>query len=411
MKRPKSLAVAAAVAASAAILSAPGAGSAATAGPSPDPAVPDASPAPVAGQVVTPKHSRNEVKVLARTNGRTTAEQRAVLERQDRSNNTAARLQAAGHDFDGLFVDARGRLVVQAAKGSSGARAAEAAGARVRDPKFGEQALSSIQQELSGLPLDGVSSLGVDVRADRVVVTRSGSLSSELRSAIDKHADAITVVRGPSNQQTAGVDGGDELRLNGGGVWCSAGFPAHNDSGDRLMIWVGHCSEDSQTFTTPNGNRIGTFAASEYGSYDGQMDRDIGAVLLDDEDSLSTAVNRYGTNRDLDAERGAYKPPVGTEFCRSGATSGVTCGEITSYNQRVTYVDNDDNVVADVTGLAKTTACVLGGDSGGPYTTGGYAIGMASGGPKDQSGCNGQPTYSYMQPVTDALDYYGYTYN
>ncbi|NNG19994.1 hypothetical protein HJ590_10480 [Naumannella sp. ID2617S] len=55
------------------------------------------------------------------------------------------------------------------------------------------------------------------------------------------------------------------------------------------------------------------------------------------------------------------------------------------------------------------------GDSGGAYVSGGYAVGMTSGGPATQR-CTFNGGYlsgksSYFQPVTDALNYYGLTYN
>ena len=100
-------------------------------------------------------------------------------------------------------------------------------------------------------------------------------------------------------------------------------------------------------------------------------------------------------------------------MCRTGATSGVTCGKVTGYNASVNYSDSQGRAVAQVSGLGTSSVCTAPGDSGGAYTAGGYAVGMTSGGPSNQrcgfnGGYMGGP--SYFQPVQDALNYYGLRY-
>ncbi|CAM5282267.1 serine protease [Streptomyces badius] len=66
-----------------------------------------------------------------------------------------------------------------------------------------------------------------------------------------------------------------------------------------------------------------------------------------------------------------------------------------------------------MTGLASSSVCTQGGDSGGAYVSGDQAQGMTSGGPSNQR-CNGQVNArgsSYFQPLDDALAYYGLTLN
>ncbi len=79
----------------------------------------------------------------------------------------------------------------------------------------------------------------------------------------------------------------------------------------------------------------------------------------------------------------------------------------------MTYSDEYGQSVAQVSGLGTSTVCTASGDSGGAYTSGGYAVGMTSGGPAAQRcGFNGGYVdgQSYFQPVTDALNYYGLTF-
>lgn len=367
-------------------------------------------------RVVLPDYDPKALEIMARSSGRSVAEQRRHLARQTGQNNAYATLRAEGLDFDGAFFAEDNTLVVQASAGSPAAQQARAAGLRVRTPKHGEQALLRIQAELDALPASrqGIAAYGPDLQQDAVVVTVSGPIAEADQAflwAARKHGDAVRVVRGKPNEITATVRGGDEII---GAGYCSAGFPARTGSGYRVMIWVGHCVEGSSTFRNTWGTRVATAAASAFRSYDGQPDRDIGALWMDDEDTMSFAVNRWGTSGLIgNAGNGAWKAPVGTDLCKSGRTTGVTCGRVQGYNQTVTYTDNQGRAQASVSGLGQTSVCVQGGDSGGAYTSGGYAVAMTSGGPSNQS-CtyNGgyQAGSSYVQPVTDALNYYGLNY-
>ncbi len=395
----------------------PGATSTAVAGSAVTAAGNDGSAAPVAEHTVSSRYSADVVALMARTSGRTVAEQKARLDHQDRAHNIAARLQAAGHRFDGLFLDAKGDLVVQADPGSASAVAAKAAGATVRDPAYGQARLTAIQESLSAGSLQGVAKIGVDLQNDRVVVTRSGALSPALMKAIRAQGAAVTVREGTAYEAQATVRGGDKIRIDGGNGYCSAGFRGHDSNNALVMVWVGHCVEDASTFTNSAGTRIGTYGDGDFVSYDGYDDYDTGYVRIDAEDSISLTANAYGTTGyNLDASRGSAKPPVGSEVCRTGATSGITCGKILSYGNTVTYVDPDTReTVARVRGLAETTACTAGGDSGGAYSSGGYGIGLTSGGPIGQTcGFNGgflTGKSSLVQPVNDVLSRHGLTYN
>lgn len=420
MVRARSLTRAALLAASAVALTAPVAltGTTATAADADASSRPTAralAPAPVAAEVTNPRFTTSEVALMARTSGRTVAEQRVLLDRQADSNNTLARLQQRGYTYDGAFLSA-GKLVVRAATGTPAARAAEAAGALVRPAAQGEQALADLQQQLTAAGLTGVRSLEVDVKSDRLVVgTTDGTagLTKAAAALVRAHADAVTLVDAPALRTQAVVTGGTAVYNSGGGR-CSAGFPARSSNGTRYMVWAGHCLEGGGNFTS-NNTKIGTFAASGFVSYDGRADRDYGILAIDAEDSVSTNGNSYGSGRDVNAPYGASKPAVGTQLCKTGSTTGVTCGQISSYNNTVTYTDSSGRTQASVSGLMRTTVCTQPGDSGGAYVAGGYAVGLTSGGPSNQT-CTYNGGFesgksSYVQPVTDALQAYGLTYN
>lgn len=354
------------------------------------------------------------VALMARTSGRSYEVQLDRLERQAASNTTLAGLQADGYAFDGAFLAPDGGLVVQAEAGSAEAAAAQDAGAAVRDPQFGESDLEALRARLAGTDLGGVATLEVDVVDDQLVLGASGPLSVEVAEVVDAYDAAVTVVDTTAYSTQIDVRGGDAVYTPGGGR-CSAGFPARSSSGVRYMIWAGHCNEGGGAFTS-GGQQIGVSAGSAFTSYDGQPDRDIGALRIDSGDRVLTSLNRWGTSGyDLDAPRGASRPAVGTELCKSGSTTGITCGTISSYNNTVNYTDNQGRQVATVSGLMRTTVCTEGGDSGGAYTAGGYAVGLTSGGPSTQrctyNGGFQSGKSSLVQPVTDALSYYGLSYD
>jgi streptogrisin C len=87
--------------------------------------------------------------------------------------------------------------------------------------------------------------------------------------------------------------------------------------------------------------------------------------------------------------------------CKSGQSTGWTCGRIVARNVTVNYGDN-----RIVRGLFQHTACVEGGDSGGANMTGNYARGITSGAALINGQClekYGETNESYSQPIGEAL--------
>jgi S1-C subfamily serine protease len=103
--------------------------------------------------------------------------------------------------------------------------------------------------------------------------------------------------------------------------------------------------------------------------------------------------------------RGSWtNPPVGATVCKSGRTTGWTCGTITALNQSVTYTGG-----RVMTGLVRHNACVEGGDSGGAnMSSGGFALGVTSGASTSVTtgqclSKSGQANVSWYQPIGEAL--------
>ena len=105
-------------------------------------------------QKVNPVFSDKELKIMAESSGRTVSEQREYVEAQAEQNNELYELSQKGNDFDGAFFNEDNELVVQAAAGSTEAKAAEAKGLEVRDPQHGESKLNEIVDALNSVDGD-----------------------------------------------------------------------------------------------------------------------------------------------------------------------------------------------------------------------------------------------------------------
>lgn len=183
---------------------------------------------------------------------------------------------------------------------------------------------------------------------------------------------------------------------------CSAGFSGYDADGNDQFLTAGHCGVDEETGEPLTsaihhieqdepiwggeawgkeypGSELGEFVPGS-ATYGGQHD----AALVDVTSEEWTAVPRVagwgGGAGEPDEESftvlGAVSPVAGSHACKSGATSGWTCGEILVPEQVTTVGDED------VTGFV-FNACLLGGDSGGAIVVGRYALGVNSGSSHD----------------------------
>lgn len=97
---------------------------------------------------------------------------------------------------------------------------------------------------------------------------------------------------------------------------------------------------------------------------------------------------------------GTEVAPIGASVCRSGATTGFACGEITAIDETVNYGEG-----RIVRGLTRTSVCAEPGDSGGPFVSGTQAQGVTSGG---IGGCASGGT-TFFQPINEAATKLGVT--
>ncbi|WP_431782160.1 S1 family peptidase [Streptomyces chumphonensis] len=365
----------------------------------------------------TPRYQPEMVTALAASLDVTEDDAVALLDDQARQQGTLTALETRGLKTEGAFFDDRGDLVVNVADAAARARV-EKAGLDGRIPEHGDDVLQRVMSTLNEAATDrvpsGVTSFGVDLEHDAVTIEVRDAGDPATRAFLkkaEKFGDAVRTERTEERltAQTTVYPGSRMNPNNNRNSWCSVGFGARDRSGSQYLVSAGHCI-DPGTGLYFDGDR---FAVGEHTRYRlGSRSVDMGVALVDRGDAIATSVGTWGNSRPV-AVRGSERARVGSTVCKSGATTGWTCGEISSYNQTVTYVDRSGGPDTVVTGLGSASVCTEGGDSGGAYISGDQGQGMTSGGPLNQR-CSGgvyASGTSHFQPLDDALNHYGLTLN
>lgn len=340
---------------------------------------------------------------LAKDRGISLATARERVAAQDGQARTAASLERSlGARAAGSYIDATsGVLVVNVVDAASAAKVRDAgAVARVVDRSTSE--LSATERTARERAGSAVVSSYTDPVTNGVVLTVPTARVSEVRSEV-AGLDGVAVAGTDARTTTqANVYGGQQIEFSG--YVCSLGFNATR-GGSPVFITAGHCGEGYQTFskggTTLGKTQAYSFPGNDYAystltsSWTG-----IGAVDLYD------GVNARPVS-------GYSNAPVGTAICKSGRTTGWTCGSVQAKNVTVSY-SNGDGTTSTVSGLTKSNTCTEGGDSGGSWMASTSAQGVTSGGAGygANSVCGekvGQPNIAYFQPVDEIVSAYGLT--
>jgi streptogrisin D len=329
--------------------------------------------------------------------------QRAATSRLAAAPRLAAlgeRLRAQlGSDAD-FWVDQKSGDLVVNVLDEHAAAAVRAAGAHPRLVGHGAAALNAIVDELNQLGGPAGTAWGVDPRANQVFVSVSagaagGARLDGLLAAADRHGDAVYVEHVPGSFSFAML-GGDAISKSNG-ARCSAGFNVvpgwpgpYPPSGGNRVLTAGHCTQGLPNWYV--GTATGPFLGPSIGSsFPGN---DFGLIRNDGGIPLPRSVNLYNGSSQVVSNGG--DPYVGRSVCKSGFKTHLTCGTINANNVTVS------NSQGTVTGLARSNACVLSGDSGGPWFQGNTGVGLTS---ASNLVCpNGQ---SFLQPVREAM----HTYN
>ncbi|WP_433563693.1 S1 family peptidase [Nocardia sp. CA-151230] len=178
---------------------------------------------------------------------------------------------------------------------------------------------------------------------------------------------------------------------------CSFGFNSVDSAGNALNISAGHCNPNVDKGTSadvyiPNVKNLvsspkaGSFVSSNLG---GRSALDYSVIKLND-DAVRAGMDQpsvRGANGTTLTITGVADPITGAPVCKSGQSSTFTCGFVVA-DRVETQLFTAEGQSKTVRGFA-SSACTLGGDSGGAIVTGTLALGITSGSnAADAPNCN-----------------------
>jgi len=295
-------------------------------------------------------------------------------------------VEQLGASSAGFWLDQQNDAVVVNVTDQQATAKVRQAGAVAKVVAHNTATLESIQAQLAAmLPTD--ASAGIDVAANRIEVQigpkASGSTLATLENRARALGSVVEVTRVSESFTTLIVGGYPIVGASGGR--CSLGFLTTN----LHAVTAGHCTQSiGQWWEGCYGN--GYFGPSVGASFPGN---DYGQIRNDGGLVHDGSVHLYGHGPNQDITTAA-NPAVGMALCKSGSTTGLTCGLVTNINVSVNYSQGR------VDGLAESNAYAAPGDSGGPWFTDGTAVGLTS-------GKNNITNLTYFQPVIEALNAYG----
>lgn len=247
-----------------------------------------------------------------------------------------------------------------------------------------------------------VHSWHVDVPSNRVVITTDpGAADAATALIAAAGADRGQIVLKTSTarpQPTVDIRGADRYSMPNGS--CSVGF-AVTRGAETGFATAGHCGPTgTQVWTGPSNFLVGTVIAAQFPTADIAWVRNDYAYYW----TVQPWTNLYnGGNLNV---VGNLEAPIGGAICRSGATTGLRCGNLVAKNMTV------NTTGGLVYGLHESTACGGFGDSGGPFFTGGgeaqgvYAAANIPAGSNDNCAV---AVRSWHQPIQPLLNSYGLT--
>jgi LPXTG-motif cell wall-anchored protein len=256
--------------------------------------------------------------------------------------------------------------------------------------------------------------------------TSAVSLTAPVTPAPGKISAAEFVARYANVQLEKGAPITTEEDLYGGqGFWtdtgdaCSAGFGAFDSAGQPLVLTAGHCAGDGAARVTEieqasgapaatgvlhaRGARtglLGNFGFSQFGGANnsaitnskdnpGNVGTDIAVIKgLASGLNILPAATKWDAvaNPDPTAVKiiGKTAPFQGQAVCRSGRTTGWKCGTVDSLGIWVIPGPKSlppayDNDLRAVRAFDSTSVTSSGGDSGGPWISGSFAVGTHTG--------------------------------
>ncbi|MGQ4597149.1 S1 family peptidase [Nocardia sp. R6R-6] len=262
-----------------------------------------------------------------------------------------------------------------------------------------ETSLVQLNQWIAGLPREisqSINSVAIDVLNGQLVLNVANTPAGQLLNLPTVLAN-IKVILAPNSA------GPVERRPMGGDTYistpsslddvsavdvCSFGFNSIDAAGNALNISAGHCDPNlgkgnqEATVFYPNvrdisaSPELGTFVRASLG---GRTALDYSVIKLN-ERAVRAGMDQpsvRGANGTTIWITGTAEPITGAPVCKSGQTSTFTCGYVLA-DRVETQLYTAEGESKTVRGFA-SSACTLGGDSGGAIVSGTLALGITSG--------------------------------
>ncbi|SHN04152.1 S1 family peptidase [Cryptosporangium aurantiacum] len=332
------------------------------------------------------------VRALAAELGISEEDAEARLAQLDSRTRTAVTIQSAlGSRVAGTWLSrTTGDLMVNVTD-QDAADVVEDAGGTARLVSRSLPELQQIQAQLDAISRIPGTAWTVDAASNTVTVQVSDTAAADSRAdawleKLEGYGDAVRVQRTTATFTTQAFFGGQAILNAAGGGRCTSAFNA-TDGQNAVVITAGHCTEAVQTWT--DGQQV--IGQSDLVEFPGN---DYGTIEVDDPQSLDPQPAVINQNQ-LQPITGATLVPVGSPVCKTGSTTGTTCGVVQAYNTTVVYPEGQ------VRGLTQTDLCTQPGDSGGALFAGDQAQGIVSGG--TNGGCDTFGFTSFFQPIDEVL--------
>ncbi|RDI46682.1 S1 family peptidase [Nocardia mexicana] len=307
-------------------------------------------------------------------------------------------------DFAGAWMGPDGKPIV-AVTSLDAAHVAASDGYQTRLAPINANSLESSLDQLvgwiGGLPREistAINSVGIDFLNSQLVLSVANTPAGHLLNLPTLIANIKVVLSpnggGPVERRPMAGDtyisaptALDNAELKAVDV-CSFGFNSTDAAGNALNISAGHCDPnldkgDGQADVyLPNirdlksSPKLGTFVRARVGGHSGL---DYSVIKLSDR-AVKAGMDQpsvRGANGTTLTVTGTAEPVVGAPICKSGQSSTFTCGFVVA--------DRVETQLFTSTGESKTvrgfasSACTLGGDSGGAIVSGTLALGITSG--------------------------------
>lgn len=274
-----------------------------------------------------------------------------------------------------------------------------------------EGSLDQLNSWITGIPREisgAINSVAIDFLNSQLVVSVANTPGGHLLNLPTLIANVKVVLSpnsgGPVERRPMGGDTyiSAPTSLNDSALHsvdvCSFGFNSIDAAGNALNISAGHCNpnlgknDDKADVYLPNvrnlsaSPQVGTFVTTQLG---GRSALDYSVIKLNDA-AVGAGMDQpsvRGANGTTLTLTGVADPITGAPVCKSGQSSTFTCGYVVA-DRVETQLYTSEGQSKTVRGFA-SSACTLGGDSGGAIVSGTRALGITSGSnAADAPNCN-----------------------